>query len=327
MSSHPLTPVTANVMIDSLPHDVYHYLHSVIANASLEPVYAQSLHHILKRISESHHEVVVLPLIACQAAGGSPEQAVPVAAAWRALHIAARLLDDAEDGDIRHWAQDEQASARIINLGTGFIGIANLALAQADKTLSAEQRLTLSQRFNQTMMVMAGGQHLDLLPEGVTGLEAYWRHIQGKSGAFFGLAVQGGALCAITDKEALDRYYEFGYNLGVMLQLINDLNGFFAEGPHDDLASGKRTAPIFFIEDFAPAPVQSALQALLLQAPHDLNARQRIRKIAKEQGADAYILAETARRRAQARHSLLPADDPDGALEELLEKFVNLPEH
>ncbi len=314
-------------MTASFPTKVYAHLHNIISNASPEPVYAQALHHVLEKTAETHREVIVLPIVACQAAGGSPGRAVPVAAAWRALHIAARLLDDAEDGEIQHWTEDERASARIINLGAGFIGIANLALAQADTDLSTAQRLMLSQRFNQTMMVMAGGQHLDLLPEGVIDMGSYWRHVRGKTGAFFGLAIESGALCAITDQEALDRYYEFGYNLGVMLQLIDDLNDFFTEGPHDDLAAGKHTLPILFVEEFAPASVQSTVQTLLPQALHDPAARRRIRQIVREQGADVYILAEIARLRTLARYSLLPTDDPDGALSALLQKFVKLSVH
>ncbi|MCK4471768.1 MAG: hypothetical protein KAW49_08275, partial [Anaerolineae bacterium] len=38
-----------------------------------------------------------LPLLVCEATGGNPAHAIPVAAAWHLLHCAAHLLDDLAD--------------------------------------------------------------------------------------------------------------------------------------------------------------------------------------------------------------------------------------
>ena len=280
----------------------------------------------MQRFSTINPEILGLIEDSCQAAGGSATLAVPVAAAWRALHIAARLLDDAEDGDSAHWQEGAQASARLINLGTGFISIANLALVQWENDLTSAQRLAQSRRFSQIVLFMAGGQHLDLLPEGVETIDAYWQHTRGKSGAFFGLATEAGAGCVITDAETLARYYKFGYNLGVALQLVNDLNGFFQEDGHSDLASGKRTLPFFFVTEFAPASVQIAVKTLLGEAPRSSDARRRLRVIAREHGADAYMLAEIARHVGLARHSLHPEDDPNGHLAAYLQRWLKVPD-
>lgn len=298
-------------------------LRDIIASVDIEPAYARLLDEITRRFEDVHPETLGLIATACEAAGGSPMLAMPVGAAWRALHIAARLLDDAEDGDVAHWQQGDHASARLTNLGTGFISLANLALAQLDDPARYQ---ILSPRFHQIILIMAGGQHLDLLPRGIESLDAYWRHVKSKSGAFFGLAVEAGACCGGADDEALARYHKFGYNLGVSLQLLNDLIGFFQEEGHSDLAAGKRTLPFFYLADLAPTSVQTAIENLFRQASQSADARQRLRKIAREHGADAYVLAEIFRYAVFARHSLNPQDDPAGGLTSFLQQWLIVPD-
>ncbi|NOX63338.1 MAG: hypothetical protein GXP42_15545 [Chloroflexi bacterium] len=265
-------------------------------------------------MAEADARVLTLPLKACEAAGAENARAIPVAAAWHGLRTAARILDDVEDGHHRAMDGAPHPAAYLINLATGCIAVANLALNHAASKLTPAQRLALLWRFNQTMAVMAGAQHLDLAESGVATADSYWRHVREKSGAFLGLAVQGGALCAMDDEKALARYYEFGYNVGVALQLVNDFNGFFTEEPLSDLALGKRTLPIFFIEEQAPSSVSGSIRVLLARAHHDSDARARIRRIARRWGADVYMVAEILRHHAQARRSLRPSDDPHHVL-------------
>ncbi|HID34016.1 MAG TPA: hypothetical protein EYP25_05490 [Anaerolineae bacterium] len=314
-------------MDDAFAAAVHAFLRDLVTHAIATPAYAVDMTRILSLFERIHPETLGLIRTACAAAGGSPRSATPIAAAWRSFHIAARLLDDVEDNDVIHWQQGNNAAARTINLGTGFISLANLALLQTENGFSAEQYLNLSRRFHQIMLVMAEGQHLDLLPRGVRTLETYWLHIQNKSGAFFGLAVEAGAHCGgAASQETLARDDKFGYNLGVALQLINDLNGFFQENAHSDLASGKRTLPFFFITEFAPPSVRRNFQSLWRQAAYSQDARRQIRQIARDHGADAYMLAEITRLHVMAHHSLKANDDPEGHLIGYLQRWLTIPD-
>ena len=307
--------------------DIIAALKEGIGRAISEPEYARTLTSIITTIADGKSEIIGLPVLACQAAGGDPKQAVPVAAAWTALRVAARLLDDVEDGDVAPKQYGPCTSPCIINLATGFIGIANLILSDSDENLTLVQGQGIIQSFNRMMVRMAEAQHLDLLPDGVQTLDAYWRHIEGKSGVFFGMGIRAGAMVGTLSQEALDRYFEFGYNLGVALQLVNDFQGFFMEGARSDLAAGKRTAPFFFIEDFAPSSVKRQMQELFHQAPFHQDARERLRQLAVDQGAAAYMLAEITRYRYRAIQSLRPEDDPDRILIHCVDRFAPLPEY
>ncbi len=313
-------------MDDAFAAAVHAFLRELVTHAIPTPAYADAITQILSIFERVHPETLGLIRTACVAAGGSAGSVTPIAAAWRSLHIAARLLDDAEDDDVTYWQKGNNAAARTINLGTGFISLANLALLRAENSFSTGQYLNLSRRFNQIILVMAEGQHLDLLPRGIDALETYWLHIQNKSGAFFGLAVEAGAHCGAAPQETLARYYKFGYNLGVALQLINDLNGFFQENAHSDLASGKRTLPFFFITEFAPPSVRKDFRSLWRQAAHSQDARRQIRQIARDHGADAYIVAEIARLQVIAHYSLQAKDDPEGLLSGYLQRWLTIPD-
>lgn len=314
-------------MSESFASAVHQLLHDSIEQHAHETVYAKALSYVLSRFSHVHPETLGLIEAAVLDAGGQTMLAVPIAAAWRALHLAARLLDDAEDGDSARW-QPSSANweiGRIINLGTGFIGISNLILTYTEQRFSAQQSLWFHRRFNQVMMAMAAGQHLDLQAHGVQSLSAYWQHIQGKSGAFFGLAAEAGANCGSPPKEALAHYYNFGYNLGIALQLINDLNGFFQEDHHSDLIAGKQTLIHYFLADVAPDYVQEELQSLWPQAPYQQATRQRIRELAYAQGADVYMLAEITKHTILARNNLIKVEKPARRLANLLSEWLKIP--
>ncbi len=294
--------------------DIHATLRKAIESTRAASEYRSTLLYLLDEYSASNRQASILPLLACQAAGGDPQRAIPAAAAWRALHIAAHILDDVEDGDTADWEARALTPAHAINLATGFIAAAGLCLS------GANYAPTLFQAFNRVILQMAGGQHLDL--NGVSGMDAYFACVQAKSGTFFALGTLSGAICASRTSNVAERYYEFGYNLGVIVQLFNDLVGFYTEGERCDLAEDRPTLPALFVEENAPPQVVATLRRFLPDAVHSQTARQRIRDIAREQGCDAYILAEITRHQALASESLLPGDDPRGLLEAYLEEFL-----
>ena len=310
-------------MLAELVPDIHQYLRQAIEAAHAASEYSRALLHLLEEYSVSNRTAIILPLLACQAAGGDPLCAIPAAAAWRALHIAAHLLDDVEDGDTAAWEARALTPARIINLATGFIAAAGLCLVGTQHRLPERHQRTLLQAFNGVILQMAGGQHLDLGTAGIPSLEAYFDCIQAKSGTFFALGTLSGAVSAASAPGVAERYYKFGYNLGIIVQLLNDLVGFYTEEERCDLADGKRTLPILFVEENAPPQVRAALRLLLPEAPHSQAARQQIRDIVREQGGDAYVFAEITRHQALASESLLPEDDPGGLLEAYLDKFLH----
>jgi len=104
--------------------EVYALLAGVLSLPDVDGDYTRALHTVLDAAQASEQSgfpLTLLPLLTCRAAGGDPRQALPVAAAWRSLHIAAKLLDDVEDGDVARISAAPTDPPRVINLATGFI--------------------------------------------------------------------------------------------------------------------------------------------------------------------------------------------------------------
>ncbi len=69
---------------------------------------------------------------------------------------------------------------------------------------------------------MCAGQQLDLVTNS-PDLEQAWEIARYKSGAFFGLATLAGAQLAAQDPERLAAYESYGRNIGLLVQVKDDL--------------------------------------------------------------------------------------------------------
>ncbi len=232
--------------------------------------------------------------------------AIPVAAAWRALHLAAKFLDDVEDGDEIILNDRTISSPVAINIGTGFITIANIALMQwLDSTPPKEDiRALLGAEFNRTILQMAAGQHADIDQPALPDLKAYREVMASKSGNFFLLGAWAGARCATKDEEQLSHYEAFGYNLGMMLQLNDDLKDFRQTGKGGDIASRHHTFPIFYALSVASPLERERLLTLLERASADVKAEMEAKSLVRTLGGEIYLLAETMRYRRRAMSAL-----------------------
>ncbi|RMH44015.1 MAG: hypothetical protein D6694_06290 [Gammaproteobacteria bacterium] len=301
---------------------IHEYLCNTISDFAPDPAYTRLLLHILTETRESNQAATVLPLLACQAAGGTLHQAVPVASAWRALYLAAHIMDDVEDGDIAAWGGDTITSAELINAATGFFAVTNLILLQNHENIAPDTRHALVQAFNHVTLQMAGGQHRDLKTKTLHNIEAYLQGIGAKSGQFFALALTGGAIVARADAKKTERFGKFGYNLGIIVQLLNDIVGFYTEGHHSDLLARKRTLPLLFAEITASPEQRTRLQQLLSQAGQSKSARRQLRDLVREQGGDTCTLAEITRHQTLALSCLMPGNNAETPLRRYLEDFL-----
>lgn len=253
----------------------------------------------------SAQSLATLPLCTCLAAGGDAADAVHVAAAWRALHLAAKFLDDVEDGDEITLDSQVISPPIAINLGTGFIAIANVALMRwQEAAFDPEVCALFGLEFNRTILQMAAGQHTDIAQSALLDLEAYRNVMAAKSGNFFLLGSWAGARCATSNEDILSQYESFGYNLGMMLQFNDDLKDFRRTGKGGDIASGHYTFPIFYALSVASPLEEKRLHSLLKQASTDINAEIEAKSLIRVLGGEVYLLAETMRYRRRAMAAL-----------------------
>jgi competence protein ComQ len=256
---------------------------------------------------ESDPSLTSLPILCCQATDGDVHQAIPVAAAWRLLHLAAQVLDDVEDRELDRTFWVSMSTSQTLNAATGLIFAAQLALSGLPRLgVPASLALALLDDFGRTTLRVCAGQHADLAAQNGANLslEQYQAIVAAKSGDCFALACRAGAMLGTKDSRRVAHYTEFGYNLGVLVQISDDLVGLQESGQRNDLAAGQQTLPILYALSVAPPKQQVVLRELLLKAPGDVSAEAEARQTIISLGALAYLLIEAQVHRRRAKHAL-----------------------
>ena len=164
------------------------------------------------------------PGLCCLAAGGQAEWANELSAAWLVFYGAAYIMDGIEDGDTpgAEWAWLSPGMA--VNAASGLYFSASLMLNNLQKNPRfrgiADE---LIGDFYRGFLAMCSGQHRDLANPRPT-LEEYWEIGASKSGAFFAIASRLGARLATEDAERLQGFHDFGVQLGLLVQILDDID-------------------------------------------------------------------------------------------------------
>lgn len=266
---------------------------------------------------------VSLPGLCCQAAGGRAEWADPVAASWLLFYAAAHLMDSVEDGDAPDawWAQGGPGLA--LNAATGLYFSACLALQKLSVRLAPEgARLSAAERVLRPFLVMSSGQYADFVGP-PSGLDQYWQVAGAKSGSFFALACEAGASLAPGVSGELEEYRQYGLNLGLVIQILDDLADF------RDLSEGRRTLTsqelersllTVYLTEVSSADLRRRFLDLLDRAATGEPVYGAIAEMIEQNGGVLYLQAELDLRRRQAIRAL----DQAGAREPARSKLEAL---
>jgi geranylgeranyl diphosphate synthase, type I len=186
-----------------------------------------------------------LVLLACQAAGGRVEQALPLAAGIQLIHNFTLIHDDIQDvspmrrGRATVWSL--WGVAHGITAGDSMFALAHLAVHRLRGVgVPADIVLEVLQRLDETILAVCEGQYLDCSYEGTLSIaeEDYLSMICRKTATLIGAAISLGALVGGTDMVNAQMLYEFGANLGIAFQLQDDILGIWG----DPEATGKPAA-------------------------------------------------------------------------------------
>jgi geranylgeranyl pyrophosphate synthase len=242
-----------------------------------------------------------LPLLACQAVGGAPEQAIPASASVACALIGILLVDDMLDDDPRgEFHQIGQAQAA--NIASAFLGAASQAILQSEAPSSV--KLLALESVNQMIVTVALGQYLD--DQNPADEAAYWRVVQSKSAPFFRTALELGALLGGAEGEIVAQIAEIGFLYGEMIQIHDDVNDCMTEPANPDWIQRRSPLPILFAQS-VPHPDRDRFRVL---RPHvsNLEALREAQEILIRSGAISYCIDHLLRRYQQASTILKGAD-------------------
>jgi geranylgeranyl diphosphate synthase, type I len=193
-----------------------------------------------------------LVLLAAEAVGGSAVAAVPAACAAELVHNFSLLHDDVMDGDLtrRHRA----TSWSVFGMGPAILaGDALLTVAFEVLASSAGPAAEAGTRMlSAALLDLVEGQSADLAFEEREdiGLSECVRMARGKTAALLSCACGMGAAFGGGDPEQTEHLRDFGADLGLAFQLVDDLLGIWGDPAatgkpsHADLARRKKTLPV-----------------------------------------------------------------------------------
>lgn len=210
-----------------------------------------------------------LCLAVAEALSGDFTSALPIGAGIELLHNFSLIHDDIEDHDpVRHhrptvWKVWGEPQA--INAGDAMFAVAVRAASSLEDPGLA---LGVAQQFGDTALALTKGQYLDMSFEQRDEVSAdeYIQMISLKSAALIGFSTWAGALVGGGSDRQQSVMMEFGTNLGLALQVYDDINGIWGEQgqtgkqPHTDLINRKRTLPVLAAFEKASGDAREALQ-------------------------------------------------------------------
>jgi len=265
--------------------------------------------------ARAHPTYLQLPLLACEATDGDPSDAVPVAAAWHLLHCAARILDDVADKAQLPLEADRATNTAVILIFLAQVSLTTLRQSNVD----AERIISLVSTFNTATTHTALGQAADLAwDESGHTPDDYLRLAGAKTGEFFALACRCGAMLGTDETTEIDIYSSFGYHLGVLVQLGDDLQALWRPRGRSDLITTNRTLPVVYALTVASSRTRAQLRALVRKAPDDPGSLHQLQSALAKLGALHFTALQAGQQHHLAREAILSSARPTVAQHELL---------
>jgi hypothetical protein len=236
--------------VDEHIETTYHIVWETLAREQEVPFpgFCELLRRVLadRRPSSDSLSWLLLPIFTCEALGGDIRQAQQVAAALEMGRIAAGCLDEWQDQDTDDAPWRSLGAGRTVSLALSLTSLSFLALGRlADLGIDISLLANLRDEFHRTQFLMCAGQDADLA--GDLTLDAYEQVAGAKSGSLFRLGCRAGAMVAGAPSDVVARYGDFGYNLGIVAQMWNDLEGMAGLRGKGD-AARQRSLPFLAVQ-------------------------------------------------------------------------------
>jgi geranylgeranyl pyrophosphate synthase len=262
----------------------------------------------------------LLPGFCCQAAGGDPDSTKELSAAWLMLYSAAHIVDSVEDGDLSSEVSELGGPASAINVANGLFLSASLILNKLhERDYPTDLASKINADFYNTILVMTSGQHRDLLNRQMT-LKQWWEIAEAKSSSFFSLACRCGARLGIEDAEKIKGYSDYGYHLGLMLQIhddIEDLQSIYIPGEVKLPDNIHKSLAVVYALDVLPPTEKLQLEQWMRTTPREPGVGNRVVELLDKSGAGLYLLAELQRHQDLGIAALQKANPSSPAGEKL----------
>lgn len=268
-----------------------------------------------------------LPNLCCQAAGGDPRWADELSAAWVLFYAAADIMDSVQDEDApEEWWVNAGPGAALSAASGLYFSASRILNNLYNNSHDVGTISNVIEHFYDLFLLMCSGQYRDIVA-GQPTLEDYWKIVEAKSGAFFALACRCGARLATDNAALLEGFSEYGYRLGVLIQIKDELEDVLSPseiggiGQRPEFA---RSLPVLYALEVLPEVDKMKLMENLAAARTSSEAAEAAVEIIDESGAAIYLLAKMERHRIKGENALRLVAEESPVLNILLDTIKTI---
>ena len=197
-----------------------------------------------------------LGLLTAQMLGAPQDKYITLAAAVELLHTATLVHDDLIDGALLRRG-NPTLNARWSPPATVLTG--DFIFARAAKLAAETDHLPLMKLFAETLAVIVNGELTQLLTtRGLTSRENYYKRIYAKTASLIEMTTRTAAMLSPVTETVVESMREYGYNLGMAFQIVDDVLDFTGEQAEvgkpvgSDLLQGLVTLPAIYYAEAHP---------------------------------------------------------------------------
>ena len=220
------------------------------------PFLARMLDHLLEAGGKRVRPAVAL--LSGRMGDYSLDHLVPLAASIELLHSATLVHDDVIDAAP---TRRGRATANSLAGNAASVMVGDYMFAHAAELIARTGNIDVIRLFARTLMEMATGElHQDLGAYSYgQGMREYFNRIYGKTASLFATAAQGGAMVSGLDEAQALSLREYGENLGMAFQIVDDILDFTGDSSEmgkpagSDLMQGTLTLPALLLIERNPA--------------------------------------------------------------------------
>lgn len=275
----------------------------------------------------------LLVILCARLCGYRGPRAIQVASAAEFLHTATLMHDDVVDGATTRRGQPS------VNARWGdqiAILVGDFLLARASQTIVEDGNPDILWSFSNTIRVMSEGEVLQLgrsfdpeIPEAV-----YLEIIGRKTADLLASAAEAGAILGGVTRAERNAVREYGWQLGLAFQLVDDALDYVGDGnqlgkaPLADVSEGKVTMPLLATLKRCTVAeqemIKAALKSLAQRQPADPADVALLQELVERYDGAGVAMERARARAAAAREQIAPFADCDArdALLELAEFVV-----
>jgi octaprenyl-diphosphate synthase len=221
--------------------------------------------------------------------GYNKEEDYILAAALEYLHTASLLHDDVVDGSEKR--RGRPTANRIFgNDSTVLVG--DYMYANALYLFSIYGDIDMIKNVSDSVKKMAEGQLLELkkIADFNISFDDYYKIVLGKTAVLFGSCCYVGAALSTSDQNLKDSAYNYGINLGVTFQIIDDILDY--EGDEEkvgkslmnDLKEGKITYPLLVVKDKLSDKDKEFIKSVIIDKSPSIENLLKAKKIVEAYG-------------------------------------------